>query len=110
MRDSRRVLLTICFGVIFTDMVGYGVISPSIPLFAKTLAASDAQMGFAFAGYPIVFPLAMLPLGVLVDRIGKNWLIVTVAMFVLALASVLVLSFASSRACLVAPSCFRSVS
>jgi MFS family permease len=100
LRDSRRVLFTICFGVIFTDMVGYGVISPSIPLFAKTLAVSDAQMGFAFAGYPIAFTLTVLPLGMLVDRIGKNWLIVTVAMFVLALASVL-MAYASSVTMLV---------
>jgi MFS family permease len=100
LRDSRRVLFTICFGVIFTDMVGYGVISPSIPLFAKMLAASDAQMGFAFAGYPIAFTLTVLPLGLLVDRVGKNWLIVTVAMFVLALASVL-MAYASSVTMLV---------
>jgi MFS family permease len=99
-RDSKRVLFTICFGVIFTDMVGYGVISPSIPLFAKTLAATDAQMGFAFAGYPIAFTLTVLPLGILVDRVGKNWLIVTVAMFVLALASIL-MAFASSVTMLV---------
>jgi DHA1 family solute carrier family 18 vesicular amine transporter 1/2 len=99
-RDSKRVLLTICFGVIFTDMVGYGVISPSIPLFARTLGASDAQMGFAFAGYPIAFTLTVLPLGVFVDRVGKNWLIVTVAMFVLALASVL-MAYASSVTMLV---------
>ena len=100
LRDSRRVLFTLCFGVIFTDMVAYGVISPSIPLFAKTLAASDAQMGFAFAGYPIAFTLTVLPLGMLVDRIGKNWLLVTVAMFVLALASVL-MAYASSVTMLV---------
>jgi MFS family permease len=80
--------------------VGYGVISPSIPLFAKTLAASDAQMGYAFAGYPIAFTLTVLPLGLLVDRIGKNWLIVTVAMFVLVLASVL-MAYASSVTMLV---------
>lgn len=100
MRDSKRVLFTICFGVIFTDMVGYGVISPSIPLFARTLGASDAQMGYAFAGYPIAFTLTVLPLGFLVDRIGKNWLIVTAAMFVLALASVL-MAYASSVTMLV---------
>ena len=81
-------------------MVGYGVISPYISLFARSLAASDAQMGFAFAGYPIAFTLAVLPLGMLVDRIGKNWLIVTVSMFVLALASVL-MAHASSVTMLV---------
>jgi len=81
---SRRATFAICFGVIFTDMVSYGVISPSIPLFARALAASDAQMGYAFAGYPIAFTLAVLPLGLFVDRVGKNWLIATAAMLVLA--------------------------
>ena len=100
MRDSRRVLFTICFGVIFTDLVGYGVISPSIPIFARALSATDAEMGLAFAGYPIAFTLTVLPLGMLVDRIGKNWLIVTVAMFVLALACVL-MAYASSVTMLV---------
>ena len=90
--SPKHVLFTICFGVIFTDMVGYGVISPSIPLFARALSASDAQMGWAFAGYPIAFTLTVLPLGLLVDRIGRNWLIVSISMFVLALASVLMAS------------------
>jgi DHA1 family solute carrier family 18 vesicular amine transporter 1/2 len=76
-------------------MVGYGVISPSIPLFARALAASDAQMGYAFAGYPIAFTLAILPLGSLVDRIGKNYLIISVAMCFLCLASV-IMAYAST--------------
>lgn len=92
---SRRVLFTICFAVIFTDMVGYGIISPSIPLFAKALAASDAQMGYAFAGYPIAFTLTVLPLGFLIDRAGLNRPVISTAMFVLAFASLL-MAFASS--------------
>jgi hypothetical protein len=65
---SRRATFAICFGVIFPDMVSYGVISPSIPLFAPgALAASDAEMGLAFAGDPIAFTLCVLPLGLFVD-------------------------------------------
>ncbi len=94
-RESRWVLFTLCFGVIFLDMVGYGIISPSIPLFAKALSASDAQMGYAFAGYPIAFTLFVLPLGLFVDRIGKNYIIIAVSMFALCLAS-LMMAFASS--------------
>jgi MFS family permease len=70
-REARWVLFPICFGVIFIDMVGYGIISPSIPLFAKALSASDSQMGYAFAGYPIAFTLFILPLGLLVDRMER---------------------------------------
>jgi DHA1 family solute carrier family 18 vesicular amine transporter 1/2 len=94
-RESRWVLFPICFGVIFTDMVGYGIISPSIPLFAKALSASDAQMGYAFAGYPIAFTLFVLPLGLLVDRIGKNYLIISISLYVLSLAS-LMMAFSTS--------------
>jgi MFS transporter, DHA1 family, solute carrier family 18 (vesicular amine transporter), member 1/2 len=94
-RESRWVLYPICFGVIFTDMVGYGIISPSIPLFAKALSASDAQMGYAFAGYPIAFTLFVLPLGRLVDRIGKNYLIISGSLYVLCLAS-LMMAFTTS--------------
>ena len=56
--------------------------------------------GLRLRRLPIAFTLAVLPLGMLVDRIGKNWLIVTVAMFVLALASVL-MAYASSVTMLV---------
>ena len=94
-RESRWVLYPICFGVFFTDMVGYGIISPSIPLFAKALSASDAQMGYAFAGYPIAFTLFVLPLGRLVDRIGKNYLIISISMYVLCMAS-LMMAFTTS--------------
>lgn len=94
-RESRWVLFPICFGVIFTDMVGYGIISPSIPLFAKALSASDSQMGYAFAGYPIAFTLSILPLGLLVDRIGKNYLIISISLYVLCLAS-LMMAFSTS--------------
>lgn len=94
-RESRWVLFPICFGVIFADMVGYGIISPSIPLFAKALSASDSQMGYAFAGYPIAFTLFVLPLGRMVDRIGRNYLIIAISMYVLALAS-LMMAFSTS--------------
>ncbi len=97
---ARPVLFTICFGVIFTDMVGYGIISPSIPLFAKTLSATDAQMGYAFAGYPIAFTLTILPLGLLVDRVGKNRMIISSSMILLAVASVM-MAYASSIAMLI---------
>ena len=82
-------------------MVGYGIISPSIPLFAKALSASNAQMGYAFAGYPIAFTLFVLPLGRMVDRIGKNYLIISISMFILCLAS-LMMAFSTSIVMLIA--------
>jgi len=82
----RLNILFICCLVIFTDMVGYSIITPSIPLFAKLFNASDTAISFAFAAYPVAFLIFILPFGFLVDRVGKNHLIIGIGMFSLAAA------------------------
>ncbi len=82
----RLNILFICCLVIFTDMVGYSIITPSIPLFAKLFKASDTAISLAFAAYPIAFLIFILPFGFLVDRVGKNHLIIGIGMFSLAAA------------------------
>jgi MFS family permease len=52
-------------------------------------------MGYAFAGYPIAFTLSILPLGLLVDRVGKNYLFISLSLFILSAAS-LMMAFATS--------------
>jgi MFS family permease len=76
-------------------MVGYGVIAPSIPLFAKLFRASDAIISYAFAAYPVAFLLTILPFGFAVDRIGKNHIVISIGMFSLASAC-LILIFSES--------------
>ena len=93
----RLNILFICCLVIFTDMVGYSIITPSIPLFAKLFKASDTAISFAFAAYPVAFLIFILPFGFLVDRVGKNHLIIGLGMFSLA-AACLSLVFAESIA------------
>ena len=82
----RLLILFVCCLVIFTDMVGYSIITPSIPLFAKLFKASDAAMGYAFAAYPVAFLITIIPFGFLVDKVGKNNIIIGVGMFCLATA------------------------
>jgi len=82
----RLNILFICCLVIFTDMVGYSIITPSIPLFAKLFKASDTAISLAFAAYPVAFLIFILPFGFLVDRVGKNHLIIGIGMFSLAAA------------------------
>ncbi|MCX5905237.1 MAG: MFS transporter [Proteobacteria bacterium] len=82
----RLNILFICCLVIFTDMVGYSIITPSIPLFAKLFKASDTAISFAFAAYPVAFLITILPFGFLVDRVGRNHLIIGLGMFSLAAA------------------------
>jgi MFS family permease len=83
---NRLFVLSVCCLVIFTDMVGYSIIAPSIPLFAKLFKASDAAISYAFAAYPVAFLLTIIPFGFIVDRIGKNYLVIGVGLFSLAAA------------------------
>ncbi|HUT83383.1 MAG TPA: MFS transporter [Thermodesulfobacteriota bacterium] len=93
MSTNRLFVLFVCCAVIFTDMVGYSIIAPSIPLFAKLFGASDAVISYAFAAYPVAFLLTIIPFGFVVDRIGKNHLVIGIGMFSLAAAClVLILS------------------
>jgi len=93
MSTNRFFVLFVCCAVIFTDMVGYSIIAPSIPLFAKLFGASDAVISYAFAAYPVAFLLTIIPFGFVVDRIGKNHLVIGIGMFSLAAAClVLILS------------------
>jgi len=104
MSMNRFFVLFVCCLVIFTDMVGYSIIAPSIPLFAKLFGASDAVISYAFAAYPIAFLLTIIPFGFVVDRIGKNHLVVGIGMFSLAAACLVlilsesVLTFSLARA------------
>jgi len=76
-------------------MLGYGIITPSIPIFAKLLNASETEIGLAFSAYPVAFILVVLPFGKLVDRIGRNHIVISLGMFLL-FASSMLLSVAHS--------------
>ena len=65
-------LLALVCGVIFLDSVGYGLVVPVLPLYARQLGASDFAIGFLFAAYAIALCLAAIPLGILSDRFGRN--------------------------------------
>ena len=58
--------------VVFLDSVGYGVVVPVLPIYAKTLKATDFQTGFLFATYAIALLLGAIPMGLLSDRLGRK--------------------------------------
>jgi MFS transporter, DHA1 family, solute carrier family 18 (vesicular amine transporter), member 1/2 len=58
--------------VIFLDSVGYGVVVPVLPIYARTLDATDFQIGFLFATYAIALLLGAIPMGMLSDRYGRK--------------------------------------
>jgi multidrug resistance protein len=65
------LLLLVC-GVIFIDSVGYGLVVPVLPLYARTLGVSDFANGFLFATYAIALFASAIPLGILSDRLGRK--------------------------------------
>ncbi len=76
-RSSWRItggnpLLALVCLVIFLDSVGYGVVVPVLPIYAKTLDATDFQIGFLFATYAIALLLGAIPMGMLSDRLGRK--------------------------------------
>jgi MFS family permease len=85
---TQRKMLALACAVIFTDMLGYGIIIPILPLYAESLGASEGQIGFLFASYAIALLLTLLPFGLVADLYGRKRLIV-VGMFLLGCSSIL---------------------
>jgi len=65
-------LLAFVTFVIFIDSLGYGVVVPVLPLYAKTLGVSDFKLGVLFASYAIALLLGAIPFGMLADRYGRK--------------------------------------
>lgn len=71
MTGGAPLLLLVCL-VVFLDSVGYGIVVPLLPLYARTLRATDFQIGLLFAVYAIALLLASIPFGILSDRFGRK--------------------------------------
>lgn len=67
--------LLILFLIMFLMMLGFGIIIPVMPFFAKNLGASAAEISFLFASYNIMQFLFSPIWGALSDRIGRKPLI-----------------------------------
>jgi multidrug resistance protein len=65
-------LLGLVCAVVFIDSIGYGVVVPVLPLYARQLHVSDFGVGFLFATYAIALLVAAIPMGVLSDRFGRK--------------------------------------
>jgi MFS family permease len=68
---STRSLLAL-FAVIIIDLIGFGIVVPILPYYAKSLDASPVTLGFLLAAYP-AFQFIFSPIwGRLSDRIGRK--------------------------------------
>ena len=68
---DRKRLLTI-FGIVFVDLVGFGLIIPLLPFYAQTFGANDIVVGLLVASYAAAQLLGGPLLGRLSDRYGRR--------------------------------------
>jgi DHA1 family tetracycline resistance protein-like MFS transporter len=69
---KSRSPLVIIFITIFIDLVGFGIVIPVLPLYAKQYNASEAVVGLMLASYSAMQFIFAPILGRLSDRVGRR--------------------------------------
>ena len=64
--------LLVIFLTIFVNLVGFGIIIPLLPFYARTFGASPIAIGLLFASFSLAQLLASPLLGHLSDRWGRR--------------------------------------
>ncbi len=70
-KGSKNILLTL-FLIVFADMVGFGLIIPLLPYYAKQFGATDILVGFLSTVYPLGQIFAAPLIGRLSDKFGRK--------------------------------------
>jgi MFS transporter, DHA1 family, tetracycline resistance protein len=72
--DARpgRAALAIVYMTVFIDLLGFGIILPSLPYYARALGASGVGLGILFSAYSVAQLLGSTLLGRLSDRHGRR--------------------------------------
>lgn len=69
---SASPALAIIFGIVFVDLVGFGIVIPVLPLYAERFGASPLVIGMLLGVYSLMQALCAPLLGKLSDRIGRR--------------------------------------
>jgi MFS transporter, DHA1 family, tetracycline resistance protein len=67
-----RAALAIVYMTVFIDLLGFGIILPSLPYYARDLGASGLGLGILFSSYSVAQLLGSTVLGRLSDRYGRR--------------------------------------
>jgi len=83
----RQASLAVLFVIVFVDLLGFGMVIPVLPLYAKALGAKEAWVGLLSSGYSAM-QLVFAPIwGRLSDRVGRRpVLLASIAMTAVAFA------------------------
>lgn len=68
---NRRAFITL-FAVVFSGMLGMGIISPLMPLYAESMGASGLQLGLMYSGFALSRMVFTPIIGKLSDRRGRK--------------------------------------
>lgn len=71
-RLPGRAALAVVYGTVFLDLLGFGIILPSLPYYARELGASGLGLGTLFTSYSLAQLLGAALLGRLSDRVGRR--------------------------------------
>lgn len=68
---SYSHLFPLCFAV-FVSMLGFGLVMPLLPIYARDFGATGTQLGFLTASFAIARLITTFPGGWLADRAGRK--------------------------------------
>jgi len=100
MRSPRRTLATL-FMIVFTDLIGFGIVIPLLPLYADHYHPAPAVFGLLMAAFSAMQFIFSPILGRLSDRVGRRPVLLIsltgslIGFVMFALADSLVMLFAS---------------
>lgn len=70
---ARTPLLWLCL-VVGVNQLGFGIISPALPLYADSFGVSEAAIGLTVSIYGLGRLVLAMPAGQLADRWGRRWI------------------------------------
>jgi len=71
-QEPPKGALLIIFMIVLADLMGFGLIIPQLPFYARQYAASDFQVGLLFSAYSACQLIATPVLGLMSDRFGRR--------------------------------------
>jgi MFS family permease len=74
--------------VAFFVAVGFGLIIPALPIFAKTFGSSNTQIGLIISVFAVVRLISGIPAGKMVERFGER-LVLGVGLYMVAITTLL---------------------
>ena len=69
---TTRTKYLFIFLTVFINLIGFGIVLPVLPLYAKDFGASAVTIGWLLASYSIMQCLCAPLLGRLSDRVGRR--------------------------------------